>query len=502
MHPFAQQQTALIPVSSIYIRRDSRQRRLIDTDAGGLKASITKRGVLVPIIVTEVEGRVELVAGERRLTACLELGLELIPVVWRIDLSPTENKIIELEENLKRQDLPWQDLVRSLAEIHELFLELDPTWTMTQTAEECSVSLSLVSKYLTVSASLTDPNIAQSGTVMEAYNMLSRRAKRAEANTIQELLDLGVPEESATLRCPSHEFVQEFLRPGKPEGDEAEVDFDSETDTSVGSNLDYDLPTVPNTPRGLAPSFPTLAPIESIVCADFLEWIKTYSGRKFNLIHCDFPYGIGVFNSNGIRTGEARSQMGQDEGESYDDSPETYKALVVALATNLDKILSISGHIMFWFSNKFEIEKWTRETFAELAPSIEFSRYPLIWHKSDNAGIAAVPMYEPRHTYECALLGGRGKRPIVRLKADSYAGPTDKSLHVSAKPEPMLRHFMEMLVDEHTTLFDPTCGSGTALRAAESLGAKFVFGLESRSDMAEKALVVLRTWRLKRELGR
>jgi DNA modification methylase len=36
-------------------------------------------------------------------------------------------------------------------------------------------------------------------------------------------------------------------------------------------------------------------------------------------------------------------------------------------------------------------------------------------------------------------------------------------------------------------MLDPTCGSGSSLRAAESLGAKYVLGLEINKDYANLA---------------
>jgi len=44
-----------------------------------------------------------------------------------------------------------------------------------------------------------------------------------------------------------------------------------------------------------------------------------------------------------------------------------------------------------------------------------------------------------------------------------------------------------MLCDENTIMLDPTCGSGSSLRAAESLGAKYVLGLEINKDYANLA---------------
>ena len=198
-----------------------------------------------------------------------------------------------------------------------------------------------------------------------------------------------------------------------------------------------------------------------------------------------------------MRSGANRSQMGRDEGEAYDDDLATFQTLTETLASELPRLLSVSGHIMFWLDSRSESIEWTKACFRRLAPHVSWTRFPLIWLKSDNAGIAAIPSREPRHIYESCLLGSVGNRPIVRIKSDAYACPTDKSLHPSTKPESMLRHFFEMLVDETTSIFDPTCGSGSALRAAESLGASRVFGLEKDARMAELALRELNSARAK-----
>jgi DNA modification methylase len=69
---------------------------------------------------------------------------------------------------------------------------------------------------------------------------------------------------------------------------------------------------------------------------------------------------------------------------------------------------------------------------------------------------------------------------------------------MSVKPEPMLKHFFEMFVDESTIFLDPTCGSGSSVRAAESLGAAHVLGLERDPEFHESASRALRSARLMR----
>ena len=78
---------------------------------------------------------------------------------------------------------------------------------------------------------------------------------------------------------------------------------------------------------------------------------------------------------------------------------------------------------------------------------------------------------------------------------NAYVGGIDRSEdHPSAKPEVMLRHFFQMFVDKNSKVLDPTCGSGTALRAAKSLDAADVLGIEKDKDFAERATRSFKNW--------
>lgn len=66
--------------------------------------SIRERGVIQPLIVRKVQGRYELIAGERRWRASREVGLGEAPVIIR---DATDQEVIELAliENLQREGL-------------------------------------------------------------------------------------------------------------------------------------------------------------------------------------------------------------------------------------------------------------------------------------------------------------------------------------------------------------------------------------------------------------
>jgi ParB family chromosome partitioning protein len=70
-----------------------------------LKASIKSKGLIQPITVREVNGEYELIAGERRLRACQELGLEKI-AIHVLDVSKDVDMMeLALIENLQRDNL-------------------------------------------------------------------------------------------------------------------------------------------------------------------------------------------------------------------------------------------------------------------------------------------------------------------------------------------------------------------------------------------------------------
>ena len=80
------------------------RRRFDETALATLGESIRKHGILEPIIVRPRDNRFEIVAGERRFQAAVQLGLEEVPVTIR-DLDDRTAMEIALSENLEREDL-------------------------------------------------------------------------------------------------------------------------------------------------------------------------------------------------------------------------------------------------------------------------------------------------------------------------------------------------------------------------------------------------------------
>jgi ParB family transcriptional regulator, chromosome partitioning protein len=85
------------------------QPRQVMGDLSELIASITEKGIIEPLVVRPRGDRFQIVAGERRYQASVQVGLQELPVVIR-DVDDTEMLELALIENLQRKDLtPFEE---------------------------------------------------------------------------------------------------------------------------------------------------------------------------------------------------------------------------------------------------------------------------------------------------------------------------------------------------------------------------------------------------------
>jgi len=135
-------------INIIMIDIQDRQRRTFTQEAlDELKRSIAQHGLFHAPILRE--GHI-LVGGWRRLQAMIALHVDHIPFTYNNELVPencipfvdvTSTDVLdamekELDENLIREDISWQDKVRAQSEIHKLRLARNPDQTYKKTAEE------------------------------------------------------------------------------------------------------------------------------------------------------------------------------------------------------------------------------------------------------------------------------------------------------------------------------------------------------------------------------
>jgi ParB family chromosome partitioning protein len=97
----------MVPIDQIDPNPD--QPRQVMGDLSELMASIAEKGIIEPLIVRQRGGRYQIVAGERRYQASVQVGLRELPVVIR-DVDDNEIVEVALVENIQRKDLsPFEE---------------------------------------------------------------------------------------------------------------------------------------------------------------------------------------------------------------------------------------------------------------------------------------------------------------------------------------------------------------------------------------------------------
>jgi len=137
-----------IPLAEIRISEFNARKDLSagteDADIGELADSIRERGLLSPITVRRANGGFELVAGQRRLLACRQLGMPSISAIVRDDLDDTDATIVSLVENVHRADMSPIDKARAYERIYSRY----PTYT--EVGRQAGVSTQTVRRYLSL----------------------------------------------------------------------------------------------------------------------------------------------------------------------------------------------------------------------------------------------------------------------------------------------------------------------------------------------------------------
>lgn len=180
-----------MPIDMISVPQD-RQRQLHSRDSHAeLMASITENGLIQPIVI-DLDGKQQatLVAGERRLRAMRELlkqgqpirfvdGQQVdgcVPVVCLRDQPLEVRTRIELEENIRRLDITWQERLRAVKRLADMVRDRQPGANAKQIAEAYGGVAGLNASQLTSKLTIADwmdlPQVAGALTEAEAKKRL------------------------------------------------------------------------------------------------------------------------------------------------------------------------------------------------------------------------------------------------------------------------------------------------------------------------------------------
>jgi ParB/RepB/Spo0J family partition protein len=402
--------------------------------------SVQKHGLIHPLVVSTIPGsdKLELIAGERRFKACLALGWTEVTCLIRTQVTELDRKEIELEENIRRDDLEWSESVELLRQIDEIKRQVYGSrmpgktdgkgWTVQNLADLAGKSTAEVSRSVTLAKlMIARPDIK------ERIKNLPMSAAIKVAQQIQDAEDMKRKVDSGL--------------------------FELSHDLQLG---------------------------------DARTLIKDLPNESIDLLLTDMPYGIQTLDDE-----VGGSSPAMSKGAYYTQvmkpadnlNEEECVKLMSELSPELFRVLKPGRHIYIFLS--VDIFQFVRQVLTKTGFIID--PCPIIWYK----GHATTPFkgYYYSRCYEIILFGHKppqsrrlneAKENVIKSK------PCDikSKVHPFQKP----RGLLWLLVNQSTyigeTVLDIFAGSGQTLVACRNIGRKCI-GFELNEEHFMKAQAML-----------
>lgn len=435
-----------------------RQRKDYDSkELQKLRESISTEGLFhAPLVQPASDGKYNLIAGCRRYRAICELAKEGItfeyngepifpgemPVtVTKNDLEEVDLKIIELNENLIRQNLTWQEEANAISAIHELRQSQNPSHTRSDTALELAQLAGSDIKTVGEVSGRSREKVRQAEIIKKHIN----NPRVAKARNMKEAF-------AAARNLDLEAFNAERFRRLK------EADKDAIQTEAIRFELKH---------------------------GDMQQLFADMDEGQVDLILTDPPYGQGAdSDSYTKKTGRIHA---------YKDDPRTaQKAIQTILLEGFQVCRSQANLLMFIDISQFN---WAYEA-ASRAGWVPFMT-PIIWQKSQSEGFAPWSDMGFRRTYECIFFATKGQKGLHQSPCDilffKRVNRTER-IHAAEKPLDLLSKLIVCSTMPGDTVLDPCAGSASTLVAARRLSrASIGFELNEEtyvtamSRMAEEA---------------
>lgn len=437
----------IIPLSSIQVRKRQRS-EIPESHLKGLRESILNVGLLhAPVAwldnVADVPVWV-LTTGECRFRTIERLAKEKIAFNFgdqRIEpgfcpIVPLKEAVeslafeAELDENVRRLDLTWQDRARAYADLHTMRLAQNPKHTLADTKAEL--------------VELRAPSLA-TGAPMTTANTNSKELR--EALTIAEHLGNEAVQKA---RNPS-EAMQIILRQ-----EEAKINA-----ALIARSL-REKPTASNF---------------NLIHGDLEDELPKIADGTVDLTIADPPYGISA-STGGFRQRAAVHH-------NYEDTPELAKRLLQTILTEAFRYSKPMANIfVFGDIDNFPFFKTTAANLGW----VPFRR-PLIWQKSPSEGMAPWGGSGPRITTEFLFYATKGQRGMIASPIDVFDDrrvPRNIRIHGAEKPVDLMKKLIECTTMPGDLVLDPCMGSGSSIVACRELRRSGI-GIEKSREYFDHA---------------
>jgi ParB family chromosome partitioning protein len=184
------------------------QPRQVMGDLSELMASVSEKGIIEPLIVRQLGGRYQIIAGERRYHAAVQVGLREVPVVVR-EVDDREVMELALVENLQRKDLTAFEEAEALHQLAERC-----SYTHEDMARKLGKSRTSITESLSLTAMPEEVrNICRLADIA-AKSTLLQIVRQADPQKMLALVEKLVDQGGATRQAVRKETAKP--KPGRP----------------------------------------------------------------------------------------------------------------------------------------------------------------------------------------------------------------------------------------------------------------------------------------------
>lgn len=392
----------------VIIREGFKRAREDLGDIDSLAESILLKGQISPILITN---DFELIAGERRLRACQSIPIA-INAIFRDQVDDITLRELELEENIQRKDMEWQEKLTLTKEINDLKQKKygekragknQKGWSAKDTAKLMGKSSSAVVK---------DIHLAES---MEAIPELKKAKTADDARKL--------------LRKMEEELLlTELVKRQKAKNTNHNYAF---------AHTNY-------------------------IIDNALTALKELPDEFRHYADVDTPYGIDLAE---VKKSKTETKELKAIGTYQEWSRETFLDTSKFVAEQVYRILSKDAWCTWWFGIEY---------YAPLKAMLEevgfvIDPVPAMWFAGKKAAQTNQPQIMFAKSYDTFFLCRKGKPVLAKPgKINVFECPkvdADKKIHPTEKPFELYQEVINTIVFPGSQCIVPFLGSGNALRA-------------------------------------
>lgn len=426
-------------ISDIIIKNRA---RLSVGDVTDLANSISNSGLLNPIIITPDN---YLIAGERRIAACQQIGMTTIDVRVADGISPDDKLMIELMENATRKEFTWSEELMLKYELHNYWKNKaevsNSNWGYRDTSKRLHCSLGGLATDLALAEAIkVFPELKDQTTKARAKELYKSLGQQATA--IQRMNNLSESEQENLTK------LQNGL-------------VDIPIKNTVSDNIINKQITIGNKVKELKESEvleeKQSDPIKVIyVSENYKTFLNKIPDNTVGMIELDPPYAI-EFNST-----YGKANKIQSKAIDWTDK-ELYEFYYNYLPLLYKKLMDCSW-ILCWTGKKYY------NTIMQIATEVGFTtQEPGCWIKP-GGGSTNVPKKNMISNWEMFLLFRKGEAQfntasLLSAISVNTVAPSQR-IHQWEKPVELYDHFIKAMGKPGTIFLSPFAGSGNCLISA------------------------------------